>query len=102
MAGFHCNSACHLALAVESAQGRITHDRILIRGKSKLNQAEEVCQNFGISLHASLPVFVDTSLQGLSGIDNRLGMRRSVVVVPSLGVHVLKMVGMSLLPPIRE
>jgi len=102
MARFHGNASGHLALTVESAQGRITDDRIVVRGKSKLNQAEEVCQNFRVSLHASLPVLVDTSLQGLSGINDRLRMRRSVVVVPSLSVHVLKMVGMSLLPPICE
>lgn len=60
------------------------YSKVIIARQTKSDERIEVAQDFGVSLHRSLPVVIDTSLVDVLGLGDFLTCRWAVAVVESL------------------
>jgi len=90
------------SMTAHGAQRRIHNRRVVIGGKCKVDQSKEILQNLRISLHTSLPIFIDAPFQlGLSIFD-LLRMRWSVIMIPGMSCDTVEMIRMCRLSSVCE
>lgn len=83
--GLWWGSAADLPAAAEGAKRRVLDGGLVIARQRQLHEAEKVLEHLGITLYASLPVFVDAALENLLGVGYvaRVGFGVVVVCLPS-------------------
>ena len=86
----------------ERAEGRILDCGFVVIRKSKFNEAVEIFENFGITLHRCLPVLVDTTFQLSLGSRNLIRMRRCVIIMIGMSCHAFQVFGMRRLASFRQ